>query len=310
MADGTRHPQSDSSDHAMTAAETTEADTADVEVPEQQTDQTPLVRLDSVMRTYGGIPVLDRATLSILPGLTAVIGPNGSGKSTLLRTLAGVTVPTKGAIHRSVSGINSSRASSETTIDGRENTPVEGRKRIGYLPQQVPFRSGFTARETLAFYARFVDADPEAALASIGLEDAGDRRVEALSGGMTRLLGIAQATLGDPQLVVLDEPASGLDPGMRERAFDTAAAHADERTAVVVSSHDLELVDAYADTVVALNKGSVVASGPLDRLKETHEAETTRELYRSLVGSSAVDTAMADDASKPNRVHVTGVSER
>ncbi len=275
------------------------------------TDDT-LAALRDVTRTYGGVAVLDSASVTVEPGLTTVIGPNGSGKSTLLGVLAGVVDPTAGQVRRPGS---------------------DGVKPIGYLPQRVPFREGFTARETLAFYARFVGADPDTALAAVGLTDAADRRVEALSGGMRRLLGIAQATLGDPSLVVLDEPASGLDPGMRERAFETAAEQAATDTAVVVSSHDLDLVDAYADRVVVLARGHVVASGDTDALCDAHDVDDVAGLYRVVSGGVDSDAAGeigdadgddtnggadgdgATDANAPDGehsdgVHVPGVSDR
>ncbi|MFO8114164.1 MAG: ABC transporter ATP-binding protein [Halorubrum sp.] len=235
----------------------------------------PVASLSEAARTYGGVRVLDAVSLDVRPGLTAVIGPNGSGKSTLLRVLVGATEPTAG----------------EVRYPG-----ATGPKPIGYLPQRVPFRDGFTARETLAFYARLVGDDPDAALERVGLSDAGGRRVEALSGGMRRLLGIAQAVLGDPSLAVLDEPASGLDPGMRERAFRAAARRADGDTAVVVSSHALDLVDAHADRVVILRRGRVAAAGPLDRLLDEHDATDASELYRVVTGSSGARADHTDDA--------------
>lgn len=246
-----------------------------------------LAELSEITRTYGGVAVLDSISFAIEPGVTAVIGPNGSGKSTLLRVLVGTTEPTAGEVRYA---------------------PTEEAKPIGYLPQRVPFRDGFTAQETLAFYARFVDADPDAALERVGLADASDRRVEALSGGMRRLLGIAQAILGDPPLVVLDEPASGLDPGMRYRAFRTAAAQAGDDTAVVVSSHNLDLVDDNADRVVILDRGRVAAAGELERLLDEHAAADTDELYRAVVESES--RAAEDDADDSEAVHVTGVSSR
>ena len=258
----------------------------------------PVATLSDATRTYGGVPVLDGVSLDIEPGLTAIVGPNGSGKSTLLRLLVGATEPTAGAVR---------------------HPGATGPKPIGYLPQRVPFRGGFTARETLAFYARLVDDDPDAALERVGLGDAGDRRVEALSGGMRRLLGIAQAVLGDPSLAVLDEPASGLDPGMRERAFRAAAGRADGETAVVVSSHALDLVDAHGDRVVILRRGRVAAAGPLERLLDERDAEDVRELYRDVTGDDGVRTGEAqaaadgddegDGDAEPD-VHVTGVSDR
>jgi ABC-type multidrug transport system ATPase subunit len=261
----------------------------------------PVATLSDATRTYGGVPVLDGVSLDIEPGLTAVVGPNGSGKSTLLRLLVGATEPTAGAVR---------------------HPGATGPKPIGYLPQRVPFRDGFTARETLAFYARLVDDDPDAALERVGLGDAGDRRVEALSGGMRRLLGIAQAVLGDPSLAVLDEPASGLDPGMRERAFRAAAERADGDTAVVVSSHALDLVDAHADRVVILRRGRVAAAGPLERLLDERDAADVRELYRDVTGDDGVRTEEAQAAADGDEddgegdgdaapdVHVTGVSDR
>jgi len=266
-----------------------------------------LAALRDVTRTYGGVAVLDGVSLEVEPGLTAVVGPNGSGKSTLLGVLAGVVDPTAGRVQR---------------LDSGEA------KAIGYLPQRVPFRDGFTARETLAFYARLADADPDAALDAVGLTDAAGRRVESLSGGMRRLLGIAQATLGDPPLVVLDEPTSGLDPGMRERAFETAADRAGGDTAVVVSSHDLGLVDAYADRVAVLARGRVVAAGDLDALCDEHAVDDAAGLYRAATGGGArgrtdvsgeadgdggsdrSDDARGPDDDPSEGVHVPGVSDR
>jgi len=241
----------------------------------------PIASVAAVTRTYGGVAVLQSVTLDIRPGVTAVIGPNGSGKSTLLRLLVGAIEPTAGTI---------------------SVTDTPGSKSVGYLPQHIPFRAGFTARETLAFYARLVGDDPDDALARVGLADAADRRVDALSGGMRRLLGIAQATIGSPPLVVLDEPTSGLDPGIGERTFRTAAQIADDTTAVVVSSHDLTLVEDHADTVVVLAGGRVVAAGSLSELYAAHDVTSVDALYRTVVAAAS---AAGDDASS---VHVTGVS--
>ncbi|EMA67476.1 ABC transporter [Halorubrum aidingense JCM 13560] len=285
----------------------------------------PVAELDAVTRTYGGVPVLDSASLAVEPGLTAVIGPNGSGKSTLLGVLAGTADPTAGAVRRpAVDGDGFDAAdNADNAGDASDAGDADDAvKPVGYLPQRVPFREGFTARETLAFYARLIGANPDAALADVGLADAADRRVEALSGGMVRLLGIAQATLGDPPLVVLDEPASGLDPGMRERAFRTAAERAGAGTAVVVSSHNLDLVDDHADAVVVLARGRVVAAGDLDALCDEHGVAGASELYRAVTGDGGdgtdgesdgdrngdSDRSDAEPGDERDAVHVTGVS--
>ena len=260
-----------------------------------------LAVLDGVTRTYGGVPVLDDVSLSVGTGVTAVIGPNGSGKSTLLGVLAGAVEPVAGSVRFPEGGPRSGSG-----------------KRVGYLPQRVPFRDGFTSRETLGFYAAIAGGDPDAALAEVGLSDASGKRVEDLSGGMRRLLGIAQAKLGGPDVVVLDEPTSGLDPEMRERAF-RAAARASDDAAVVVSSHDLDLVDAHADAVVALRRGRIVAAGPRARLLDDHGVDDVAGLYRAVAGdaggegearrSGGEEGGRADRADGES-VHVTGVSDR
>ena len=266
-----------------------------------------LAEVVDLTRTYSGIRVLDEVSLSISSGITTVIGPNGSGKSTLLGVLAGAVEPTAGTV----------RHAHEDSADGGND------KRIGYLPQRVPFRGEFTARETLGFYAALVGDDPDAALADVGLSDAGDRRVAALSGGMRRLLGIAQATLGDPSVAVLDEPTSGLDPEMRERAFRATAARASDDTAVVVSSHDLDLVDTYADDVIMLDRGRVAVEGSRDRLIDDYGVDDVKDLYRAVVSDRAdagsdIDAGDTDsddgtedrDETASESVHVTGVSDR
>jgi len=148
----------------------------------------PVLSTESVTKSYGGVTALDDVSVSI-PGtaVTALIGPNGSGKTTLLELLLGVERPSLG------------------TVDYHGPEAV---RRFGYLPQRPTFRPGFTVAETAAFYAGLVGDDAERLLEAVGLDAVADRRVSALSGGMTRLLGIAQALAGDPPVVVLDERAA------------------------------------------------------------------------------------------------------
>ena len=227
----------------------------------------PVLRVDGVSKSFGSVEVLSDVSASIPSGsVVAVIGPNGSGKTTLLRTLVGDLRPTSGVV--SYVGPDTDRP-------------------IGYLPQEPTFRPGFTAAETLAFYSSLLGGrDPEPLLERVGLAAAADRNVEALSGGMRQLLGIAQATVGDPPLIVLDEPASGLDPNMSESVFGTAAEMAGSGTTVLVSSHDLALVEATADTVVVLDRGSVAAIGSLVDLRERFETDSLRGVLNAVVGDT------------------------
>ncbi len=227
-----------------------------------------VLRLDGVAKSFGTVDVLSDISVSIPAGeLVAVIGPNGSGKTTLLRAIVGDLRPTGGSI--SYTGPDTNRP-------------------IGYLPQRPTFRSGFTAAETLAFYSALVDgAAPEILLERVGLEAAAGRNVENLSGGMRQLLGIAQAIVGDPPLVILDEPASGLDPNMSEYVFETAAEIASEDRTVLLSSHDLTLVEETADRVVVLHQGRVAASGTLETLSSRFGTDSLRGVLNAIVGDTA-----------------------
>ncbi|ELY58920.1 ABC transporter ATP-binding protein [Natronolimnohabitans innermongolicus] len=229
------------------------------------TETQPILEATGIDHDYGTVSVLQDISLTVPRGsVTAIIGPNGAGKTTLIRALAGLHEPTEG----------------EITYHGPETA-----RQIGYLPQHPAFRPGFTCRETLQFYASLVGDDDAAMekLARVGLEDAADRNVEALSGGMTRLLGVAQATIGDPPIIVLDEPGSGLDPGMSMHVFDVASALADEGVSILLTSHDLELVERIADEVFVLSDGQFVQHGSTAELRARFNADSLWSVYENAI---------------------------
>ncbi|KAA9405227.1 ABC transporter ATP-binding protein [Haloarcula hispanica] len=203
---------------------------------------------NEITKTYGDVTAVSEVSLDVpSDAVTGFIGPNGSGKTTLLRILLGVERPTSGTV--SYSGPDAER-------------------QLGYLPQRPTFRPGFSVRETAAFYADLVDDDPDRLLERVGLEKVANRPVSGLSGGMTRLLGIAQALAGDPPIVMLDEPASGLDPAMSRLIFDIIESIADAGRAVVLCSHELPLVEETADRLVVLESGRLVRTGSVESLRE------------------------------------------
>ncbi|ELY89231.1 ABC transporter [Natrialba hulunbeirensis JCM 10989] len=249
---------------------------------EPESTQRPVLEAAGLDHEYGAVSVLEDVSVTLQPGtVTALIGPNGSGKTTLIRALAGLHEPTAGTV----------------AYHGPDTA-----RQIGYLPQQPSFRPGFTVIETLRFYASLVGTpNPEetarAHLDRVGLADAASRPVDALSGGMTRLLGIAQATIGDPPVVILDEPGSGLDPGMSMHVFDVAAELAADGMAVLLSSHDLELVERVADEVLLLDDGEIIQRGSTADLKSQLDADSLWDVYRNATGGDTDTVTVQGDSA-------------
>ncbi|WP_135827617.1 ABC transporter ATP-binding protein [Halorussus halobius] len=227
------------------------------------TDDRALVEVERVSHSFDDLDVLGDVTFSIETGSVAcIVGPNGSGKTTLLRLVAGLLDPDDGSV--SVAG-------------------GPGR-RVGYLAQQPAFRGQFTVRETVEFYGALVEPSPDvdAVLDRVGLTAVADRRVDALSGGMRRLLGIAQTMVGEPSVFALDEPSSGLDPAMGRHIRAVIDDLAGGGGAVVLSTHDLRAVERVADTVLLLDHGELVAAGTPEELLAQADAERLEAAIEAL----------------------------
>ncbi len=213
------------------------------------------VRVRQVARRFGSTVALAGVDLDLGPGVTGLLGPNGAGKTTLLRILATVAAPDSGTVE--VLGHDPG------TADGR----LAIRRRLGYLPQEPGFHRAFTAFEFVDYVAilkewgdrRTRHDEVRRVLALVGLEPVLHKRISALSGGMRRRVGIAQALLGTPDLLVLDEPTAGLDPEQRLRFRELLGSQ--PTATVLLSTHQTDDVAALCHHVVALTAGAVRFAG-------------------------------------------------
>ncbi len=227
---------------------------------------TTTIEASGLVRSYGSFRALDGMDLTTRPGVTGLLGPNGAGKTTLLRVLATVSSFDDG--HLRILGADPREAEGRLAI----------RRRLGYLPQDAGFHPGFTAFEAVDYLAVLKEHTRSGArhdevrrvLAQVGLTDQSGKKVRALSGGMRRRLGLAQALLGTPDLLVLDEPTVGLDPEQRIRFRDLVSESGHGRS-VVLSTHQTEDVAAVCSHVVVVNHGRALFAGSVAEM--TAEAE-------------------------------------
>ena len=223
-----------------------------------------ILRAENLVKRYGAVTAVDDLTFSVEQGETfALVGPNGAGKTTTLRMLLGLSRPDSGRI-----GIG------EPALPPHD--PL-ARRRLGYVPQRVEFPQGRTVAEVLGFFAELRGLPREAAaraLERVGLESLAARRASELSGGYTQRLSLAQALLGDPDVLVLDEPTASLDPQATwEFRSLIQQLHREGRT-VVLCSHLLAEVERVADRVLILVDGRRAALERLDALRERQAAAT------------------------------------
>ncbi len=216
------------------------------------------IDLHSVSKSYGQKPVVQNVNLQVRTGERMVmIGHNGAGKTTLMKLMLGLTRPSEGQVR--VLGTDPAASASSQ------------RQTLGYVPESVAFHGAMKGREVLAFYAQLknVSATQSAdILARVGLKDAADRRVNTYSKGMRQRLGLAQAMLGDPQLLFLDEPTSGLDPSLRRQFYELIDSLSRSGTTSLISSHSLNEVEARADRIAILKNGVLLACGTMPELLE------------------------------------------
>jgi ABC-2 type transport system ATP-binding protein len=226
--------------------------------------QQTTVRVDGLTRRYSRTTALDAVSLAMHDGVIGLLGPNGAGKSTLMRILATAATPDAGTVR--VLGHD------PMTTGGHR----EIRRRLGYLPQNPGLPPGFTAFafvEYVALLKEFVDRaarldEVHRVLTAVGLHGERHTRIRKLSGGMRQRVGLAAALLGDPALLILDEPTVGLDPQQRLRFREVVATLGEGRT-VLLSTHQTEDVMTVCRRVVVLDGGRVRFEGSPTELADT-----------------------------------------
>lgn len=226
----------------------------------------PIIEINGLVKKYGDRVAVNGVSLSVLEGeIFGLLGPNGAGKSTCLRILSGNLAPTAGRVE--IDGLDLARQ------------PIPAKRRLGYLPERPPLYPELRVDEYLRFCARLrgmpgprVRGAVEAAKRRCGLEDAGRRPIARLSKGFRQRLGIAQAMVHRPSLLILDEPTEGLDP-VQIREVRTLVRELATDSGVIFSSHILPEVQAVCDRVAILHQGRVVYA---DALAADHETRVWR----------------------------------
>jgi ABC-2 type transport system ATP-binding protein len=249
-----------------------------------------MITIDSLTKRYGGNTVVNDITFTARPGrVTGFLGPNGAGKSTSMRMMVGLTTPSEGT----------------ATISGRRfaDLPNPGRE-VGVMLDASAQHAGRTGREILTVAQQIMDVPASRVaemLATVSLTPAeADRRVGSYSLGMRQRLGIAAALIGDPSVLILDEPANGLDPAGIRWMRDLLREYADHGGTVLLSSHLLAEIEIVADDIVMIGQGRIVCQGSKADLLQaagTVVRAADHVALQAALASAGIAATVADDGS-------------
>lgn len=218
------------------------------------------IKTDKLTKIYGNsnIKAVDDFTLQVMEGeVFGFLGPNGAGKTTTIYMLLGILKPTSGT----------------GTILGKPLGDRDAKKKLGFLPESVNLHLHHTALSLLDYYGELLDMEPayrkkraEEVLEIVGLKDVKNNFINTYSKGMTQRLGLAQAILNEPDLLILDEPTANMDPIGRKEVKDLLHIIRDMKKTIFISSHILSDVESMCDRVCILNKGKLIKTGKIDEL--------------------------------------------
>ena len=240
-----------------------------------------MIEAQNLRKEYGTFAAVEGSSFSVEDGeVFGIIGPNGAGKTTTLKILAGLLEPTEG----------------EATVAGYDVSETEMRQHLGFLPEESPLYEEMTAITYLKFFADLYDVPRDVAkerihetLDELDLEHR-DRQIGDMSKGMKRKVAIARSLINDPDVLIYDEPASGLDPLTTNYIIEFTEQLAQEGKTVVFSAHNLYHVESICDRVIIMNEGEIVARGDLETLQNEY-GETSYHVYT---------TVEVDDSVKKN----------
>ncbi len=260
-----------------------------------------LIEADHLSKRFGKVQALADLTLSLHPGRpVAVLGPNGAGKTTFIRMVATLLQPDHGTLR----------------VGGHDvvRDPMAVRQMIGLAGQSAAVEGTMTGRENLVMVARLYGQDRRQAqrsaqriLGQMELVDAADRHVRTYSGGMRRRLDLGASLVGSPQLLLLDEPTTGLDPGSRNEVWDRIRAMNEAGTDLVLTTQYLDEADRLAGHVVIIDEGRVIAEGTPGELKsrvgadriELHTADvSTMKRAAEVLGALGISEPTTDSATR------------
>jgi len=220
----------------------------------------PIVAADHLSKWYGQVIGLNDVTVSVPPGITGLLGPNGAGKSTFMKLITGQLRPSQGAV----------------TVLGEpiwKNPKLYFR--VGFCPEQDAFYDRMTGLEWVSALVRlngFSEKEAgqaaEAALTSVDLMDAANKKIGAYSKGMRKRVKLAQAIVHDPEMLILDEPLSGMDPLARRRTMKMIREWARQGKSVLVSSHILHEVESMTSNILLINNGRILAEGNVHQIRD------------------------------------------
>jgi ABC-2 type transport system ATP-binding protein len=231
-----------------------------------------MIEARELRKEYGDFAAVEGSTFSVERGeVFGIVGPNGAGKTTTLKMIAGLIEPTEGSI--SVAGFGAGE--------------TEMRYKLGFLPEESPLYEEMTARSYLHFFADLYDVPDDVAeerihdtLDRLDLEHR-DRKIGDMSKGMKRKVAISRSLINDPEVLVYDEPASGLDPLTTNYIIEFTSGLSEEGKTIVFSAHNLYHVETICDRVAIMNEGEIVAQGDLEKLQAEH-GETTYHVYTTV----------------------------